>query len=87
MMVGTVKKSIEPSAVDVIREERSPGLRRRATWSPRQPGDGAFGDLNAQFAQLAVDPRSAPERIRGGNLRHECPNGRRRTRAAGTAPR
>ena len=39
---------------DVIREERSPCLRRRATRPPHKPGDGSLGDLNAQFAQLAA---------------------------------
>ena len=58
---------------DVIREEGSPCLRRRATRPPDKPGDSSLRDLNAQFAQLAVDSRSAPERIRGGDLVDERP--------------
>ena len=57
---------------DVIREEGSPCLRGRATRPPHNPGDGSLRDLNAQLAQLAVDARSAPERIRGRDLHHEC---------------
>src|SRR5713226_4236253 len=53
---------------DVIREEGSPCLRRRATRPPHKPGDGSLRHLNAQLAQLAMDARSAPERIRGGDL-------------------
>ena len=49
---------------DVIREERSPCLRRRAPRPPYKPGDGSLRHLiNAQLAQLAVDARSAPERV------------------------
>src|SRR5436190_6004198 len=48
---------------------------------------GSLRDLNAQLAQLAVDARSAPERIRGGDLHHERPNSRSRARAPGAAPR
>ena len=72
---------------DVIREERSPCLRRRATRPPHEPGDGSLRHRNAQLAQLAVDARSAPERIRGGHLHDECTNGCIRTRAARTTSR
>src|SRR5207302_5421642 len=51
------------------------------------PGDGSLRNLNAQLAQLAVDARSAPQRIRGGDLHHECPNNRSRARAPGPTPR
>jgi hypothetical protein len=34
-----------------------------------------------------MDPRRAPERIRGGDLYHECPNGYICAGAAGKAPR
>jgi hypothetical protein len=50
-------------------------------------GSGSFPRLDAQFAQLAVDSRSAPERILGGDLHHECTNGHVRTWAARTGPR
>ena len=72
---------------DVIREERAPCLRRRATRPPHKPGDGSLRDLNTQLAQLAVDARRAPKRIRGGDLHHEGTKGGIRTRAAGVAPR
>jgi hypothetical protein len=64
---------------DVIREEGLPCLRRRARRPPHQSGDGSLRDLNAQLTQLAVDSRSAPERIRSSDLHHECTNGRSRT--------
>jgi len=72
---------------DVIREEGSPGLRRRAMRSPYEPGDGSLRDRNTQLAQLAVDARRAPERICRGDLYHECTNGCGCARAAWTGPR
>jgi len=52
-----------------------------------QAGDGSLRDLNAQLAQLAVDARSAPERICRGDLYHQCANGCVCARAAWTSPR
>jgi len=72
---------------DVIRDEGSPGLRRWTARPPQNPGNGSLRDLDAQFLQLAMDPRRAPKRIRGGDLHHECPNGCMCAGAAGNAPR
>ena len=72
---------------DVIREEGSPGLRRWPARPPQNPGNGSLRDLDAQCTQLAMDPRSAPERIRGGDLYHECSNSGMCAGTAGKASR
>ena len=87
MRVGTVKKSIDASVADVIRQEGPPRLGRRTTRSPQEPRDGSLRDLDAHFAQLAMDPRRAPERIRGGHRAHERANGGVGPRAADAIPR
>ena len=51
-------------------------------WRAQEPRDGSFRDLDAHSAQFAMDPRRAPQRIRGGHLHHEGTQGRVRTRAA-----
>src|SRR5450631_1684667 len=49
---------------DVIRKEGAPGLGRRLAWPVwHQTRDLAFGDLDAELEQLAVDTRRAPERV------------------------
>src|SRR5258708_3503879 len=52
-----------------------------------EPRDSSLRYINAQLAQLAVDAGSAPERVRTGDLHHECANGCIRTWATGTASR
>ena len=52
---------------DVIRQERAPGLRRRAPMADHVFGDGGLTDVHAHLQQFAVDPRRTPERI---GLRH-----------------
>ena len=47
---------------DMIVEEGAPGLRRWRTTTHQVLADRGFGDLDAELEQLAVDPRSAPER-------------------------
>jgi len=51
-----------------------------------QPRHGPLRDLDAKFAQFAMDARRSPQRIRGGHLVHQGANGRIRTRAAGAPP-
>jgi hypothetical protein len=40
---------------DVVDEERPPGLGRRGGPLREQPGDGAFGHVDAELEQLAMD--------------------------------
>jgi hypothetical protein len=51
------------------------GLGRRVPWSSHPSRDGPLGDLDAQFAQLAVDSRHAPEGIGGRHPAQEGANG------------
>ena len=53
---------------DVVAKERPPGLRGLRAVLRHEAGDGAFGDVDAEFQQLSVDARGAPEGIRGGHL-------------------
>ena len=53
--------------LNVIRQERAPRLRRRSDAPEHIFRDGRLGDVEAQFQQLPVNPRRAPERI---GLRH-----------------
>src|SRR5262245_50775643 len=39
----------------------------RAAPRREQPGDGAFGHLDAEVEELGMDPRGTPEWIRGGH--------------------
>ena len=54
---------------------------------PEEPRDRSLRYHDTHLAQLAMDPRRSPERIRGGHLAHQCANGRIRIRAARTNPR
>src|SRR5262245_17974819 len=49
--------------LDVVREERSPGLRRRGAPLADQPRDRALGDVNPELNELAMDSGRAPQRI------------------------
>jgi hypothetical protein len=51
----------------MICQERPPRLGRRSGAPAHVLRDGRLRDVEAQFQQLAVNPRRAPERIR---LRH-----------------
>src|ERR687892_510192 len=53
---------------DVVAKERPPGLRGLRAVLRHEAGDGAFGDVDAEFQQVSVDARGAPEGIRGGHL-------------------
>ena len=56
---------------DMVVEERPPGLRRSRTTLRHEAGDGAFGDVDAELQELAMDARSAPQGIRRGHLPDE----------------
>ena len=47
----------------VIVQEGLPGLAGSSRQLAEQPGDGPFGDLDAEHLQLAVNPGCSPERI------------------------
>ena len=51
---------------EVIAQERLPDLAGRPRQSPEDSGDSAFGNLDAEHFQLAMNPGCAPQRV-GGN--------------------
>src|SRR2546428_12552056 len=53
---------------DVIGQERAPGLRGRCAALREEPGDGAFGHVDAEFQELTMDSRGTPEGIGRGHL-------------------
>src|SRR2546427_2140829 len=53
---------------DVISQERAPGLRGRCAALREEPGDGAFGHVDAEFQELTMDSRGTPEGIGRGHL-------------------
>src|SRR5262249_59878413 len=57
---------------DVIREERPPGLRGLGPTLGHEAGDGAFGDVDAELEELAVDARRSPQGIRRGHRPYEA---------------
>jgi hypothetical protein len=59
---------------DMVGEERSPGLRRRAGPLREQPGHGAFGHADAELEKLTMNSRGAPERIRDGHADDQSTN-------------
>ena len=62
---GGDREEIERDQVlDVIGEERPPGLGRRGVPLREEPGDGALGHLDPQLLQLAMDSGGAPQGIR-----------------------
>jgi hypothetical protein len=56
----------------MVGEERPPGLRGLGAPLRHQPGDGALGHVEAEFQELAMDARGAPEWIGRG---HSCDQG------------
>lgn len=53
----------------VVAQERGPGLGRGTTGARDHVlGDGTLRDADAQFEQLAVDPRGAPQRVGSAHL-------------------
>src|SRR5262245_38437747 len=54
-------------ASDMVGEERSPRLRRPGTPLRHEPGDGALGHVDGELQEFAMNPRGAPERVRGGH--------------------
>ena len=73
-MVGTTKKSTDTMRLHMIVEERPPGLGRRLAMSHHVLGDGGLGDLDAEFQQLAVNARRAPERVIAAHHPDQIPN-------------
>ena len=63
-----MKKSMETRVADVIGQERAPGLRGRCAALREEPGDGAFGHVDAEFRELTMDSRGTPEGIGRGHL-------------------
>ena len=57
--------------LDMVGEERSPGLGRR--WAPLgdQPGDGALRHLDPKLEELSMDSGRAPQRISGSHFSDE----------------
>ena len=57
--------------LDMVGQERAPGLRRR--WAPLgdHPGDGALGHVNPELEELPMDSGGAPQRIGGGHFSGE----------------
>jgi hypothetical protein len=51
---------------EVIAQERLAGLGGRPPQSPKDSGNIAFGNLDAEHFQLAMNPGCAPQRV-GGN--------------------
>jgi hypothetical protein len=67
---GDGKEIDRDQVADVIREERPPGLRGLRRTLGHEAGDGAFGDVDAELEQLAVDARRSPQGIRRGHRPH-----------------
>src|SRR5262249_5719430 len=55
----------------VIREKRFPRLRRPTCLRFQQTRDGALRHVDAERQQFAVNPRSAPQRVRRRHLAHK----------------
>src|SRR5438034_5385914 len=53
---------------DVIGQERAPVLGGRGAGLREEPGDGAFGHVDAEFQELTMDSRGTPEGIGRGHL-------------------
>src|SRR6266540_3945889 len=61
-MVGTTNRSIDV-ILHMIAKEGLPGLQRPIPPRHHVDRNRGLGDLDAQFEQFAMDPRSAPERV------------------------
>jgi hypothetical protein len=66
----------------VVLQEGPPRLRRRCVAPPHVLGDAGLPDLDAQFEQLTVDARRAPERIFLAQSPDQLPNLRRKDRSS-----
>jgi len=58
-------------AVSVIAQERPPALGWRPPTLCHVFGDRGLPDIDAEFEQLAVDARCAPERVRKAHVANE----------------
>ncbi len=67
----------------VVREDGAPGLRWRRGVSSHVLGYGGPTHRDAQFLQLAENPRCTPERIRRGELADQGAHVLRHTRTPG----
>ena len=57
---------------EVVAQKSGPGLARGTTWlADHVLTHSALGDTNAQFEQLTMEARSAPERVGLGHLPNE----------------
>jgi hypothetical protein len=59
---------------DVIRQERTPRLGRWAAVAQHVLGYGCLRDLDAEFAQLAVNSRHTPARVGGTHASNPFPH-------------
>jgi hypothetical protein len=62
--------------VQMVIEERLPGLRRRSTLSGQESRYGSFRDVNVKFEQLAVDAGRSAKRVGSGHLQDQSSNRR-----------
>jgi hypothetical protein len=60
--------------LDVIGQERAPGLRGWRAALGQQAGDGALGHVEAELEELTVDSWSTPEWIGGGHASNQTPD-------------
>jgi hypothetical protein len=57
--------------LDMVSEERPPGLRGLGAPLRHEPGDGALGDIDAELPEFPVDAGSTPQGIRRGHFPDE----------------
>src|SRR6185369_8350236 len=69
---GDGKEIDRDQVEDAVREERPPGLRGLGPMLGHEAGDGAFGDVDAELEEFAVDARRSPQGIRRGHRPHEA---------------
>ena len=75
---------------EVIRQRRTPGLRRWSALGTHVLCDGGLTDVDAELEQFTMDPRRAPERVRvrhRTNQRSNLKRDTRSTRAVTALPR
>jgi len=72
-----VERQVGPGSVivlEVLPQERTPGLRRRLSPKRHCPRHRGFCDLEAELEQLAVNTRRSPGRVLAGHSTDERPD-------------